>query len=130
MSQALLEQVAAWGAGIIALATSIAVLVRRLSRDRTEMTKDRVESTFVETLQTERDEAIATARDAQRERQIAGEAIARLAAHNEFLRRENLRLQREFASYKRLMAKLFPDSQQFLATDWQQTTPPPPEPPA
>ncbi len=115
----LLEAIAGWGAAGVGLVGSAALLRRRLSRDRTEMTKDRVESKFVERLIDDRDAAIAEAREASHARQIATEAIARLTAQNEHQAGEISRLRVEFAAFKRMMLRMYPEALQFVGSDFQ-----------
>ena len=81
-ANSLLQHVAAWSAAGLGLAGSAALLRRRLSRDRTAISKDKVEMTFVEQLVKERDSALAEWRSAILARQADSEAIARLTAQN------------------------------------------------
>lgn len=82
------------------------------------MTKDRTESKFVELLLAERDEALDEARDAMRARHADAEAIARLSAQNEHQAREIARLTADFASFKRMMIRVYPEMRQFLSSDF------------
>jgi hypothetical protein len=115
----LLQTIAGWTAAGIGLAGSAALLRRRLSRDRTEMTKDRAESNLVELLLRERDEAQKIAREAQSARHAAAEAVARLMAKTESQAAEIARLQREFTAFKRMLARVYPDTRLFLGSDFQ-----------
>ena len=125
MDTGLTNQVAGWTAAATAAIGAVggaAMLRRKLSRDRTEMTKDRVESEFVTLLLRERDEAIASAREAWRVRQADAESIARLASQNTFQQQEIERLKGEFAAFKRLIARLYPNTRSFLESDFPQPT--------
>ena len=117
-SSSLLQQVAGWSAAGLGLAGSAALLRRRLSRDRTAMTKDKVEMTFVDQLVKERDSALAEWRMAILARQADSEAIARLSAQNAHQAGEISRLQLEFATFKRMLARLYPEARQFLGSDY------------
>lgn len=61
---------------------------RKTSRDSTEITKDRAEENLVKTLATERDKAMADAREAWARRTQDAEQIARLYLENEYLKRD------------------------------------------
>lgn len=120
-----LQTIAGWGAGLIALVSSGALLRRKLSRDHTEMTKDRAESTLIGVLLHERDAAQAAMREAQtamreawRERHADGEAIARLTSENKHQAEEIARLAAEIASLKRVLGRLYPDTRQFLDSNY------------
>jgi hypothetical protein len=115
----LLQTVAAWGAAGIGLAGSATFLRRRLSRDRTEMTKDRVEGDLVQLLLRERDEAQKVAREALSARHAASEAVARLMAKTEAQASEIARLQREFTAFKRMLVRVYPETRLFLGSDFQ-----------
>ena len=121
----LLQQVAGWGAGIVALVSSGALLRRKLSRDHVELTKDRAESAIVNLLLKERDEGQVAVRDAQanmreawKERHADAEAIARLTAENAYQAAEIARLSAEMESFKRVLARLYPDTRQFLDSNY------------
>lgn len=96
------------------------------------MTKDRVESEFVVLLLSERDEALASAREAWRVRQVDAESIARLTSQNAYQQSEIERLKTEFSSFKRLVARLYPATRVFLESEFQEPDltplgdPPPP----
>ena len=118
----LAQTIAAWTAAVtagIGVLGGAALLRRRLSRDKTEMTKDRIESQFVTLLLRERDEALASAREAWRVRQVDVESIARLMSQNNYQQAEIERLKAEFASFKRLIARLYPATRAFLESDFQ-----------
>lgn len=117
-TSSLIQTIATWGGGAAGLVGTVALLRRRLSRDSTEMTKDRAESTIVELLLKERDEAIADARDAWAARAANTEAIARLTAQNAHQAMEIQRLTREMATFRRMLGRLYPDTRQFLGTDF------------
>lgn len=103
-------------AGVGGLVAAATVLRRRLSRDATEMTKDRAESRFVEVLLRERDEAIAEAREAMRARQANVEDIARLTAENAHQEREIARLTTEFAALKKMLMRVVPETRRYLSS--------------
>ena len=106
----------AGGAGLLSVAL---MLRRRWSRDSTEITKDRAEAQIILTAMAERDEARADARAAWLAHQADAEAIARLSAQNEHQAREIARLTTEFASFKRMLARIYPETRQFLVSDFQ-----------
>lgn len=117
----LTQQIVGWTAAAtaaIGAAGGAIALRRRLSRDRTEMTKDRVESEFVVLLLKERDEALANAREAWRVRQVDAESIARLTSQNLYQQQEIERLKGEFGAFKRLIARLYPATRPFLESDF------------
>lgn len=116
------QSVATVCAGVVGLGASVALLRRRLSRDKAEMVKDRVESGYVELLLKERDAANADWRDAWRVRQKDTEVIARLAAQNEHLTAEISRLREEIGSFKRLVLRLHPDMRAFLVSSYPPLT--------
>jgi Spy/CpxP family protein refolding chaperone len=121
----LMQQIAGWsaaGAAGVGLAGSAALLRRRLSRDKTEIVKDRAADRILKTAMAERDEARAEARAIWIARAEDSAAIARLTAQNEHQAAEIARLELEFESYKRMLARLSPESRQFLGTDF---APPP-----
>lgn len=107
---------------MLGLGGGAAFLRRRLSRDRTEMTKDRTESRFVELLLEERDRALASAKEAWKGAQMSSEAIARLGAQNAHQAGEIDRLVRELERLKRTVMRLYPETREFLATDFQPLT--------
>lgn len=113
-----LQNIAGWGAAGVGLAGSLALLRRRISRDQTEMTKDRTESNFVERLFADRDLAMTEAREAWRACRADTEAIARLTSQNEHQAREISRLTVEFAAFKRMIVRLHPDMRPFLGSDF------------
>lgn len=118
-----LQTLAGWSAAGVGFAGSLALLRRRLSHDQTERTKDRTEGLFVERLLQDRDTAIAENREAVMARQRDAEAIARLTVQNEHQEREISRLTIEFAAFKRLLARLYPDTRQFLGSDFSPLIP-------
>ena len=133
MEAGLTQQVIGWTAAataVIGAAGGAAVLRRRLSKDRTEMTKDRVESEFVVLLLRERDEALASAHEAWRVRQVDAESIARLTSQNIYQQQEIERLKQEFAAFKRLIARMYPATRSFLESDFSRPTDMAPETPA
>ena len=97
------------------------------------MTKDRVESEFVVLLLKERDAAMDSAREAWSARQLDAESIARLKAQNDHQQLEIERLKQEFSAFKRLIARLYPNTRVFLESDFGMTDlgpsdePPPPK---
>lgn len=130
MEQELLKALAAWSAAGAGLVGATAVLARRLSRDRTEMVKDRAESRFVEQMHADRAEAMQAWREAAAARKADAEAIARLTAENESQARDLARLAAEFAAFKRLVSRHAPELTRYLASDFQRLTPNmPPLPP-
>jgi molecular chaperone GrpE (heat shock protein) len=112
------QAIFAFIAGALGLAGSAALLRRRLSRDETEMTKDRVESKFVAQLLEDRDDAVQRAREASQGRQADREEIARLGAQNAHQAAEIARLTQEFAAFKRMLVRLYPETRQFLTSDF------------
>lgn len=123
MDSDLTARVAAWAGSITAAvgaAGGVALLRRRLSRDKTEMTKDRVEGEFVQLLLKERDEALERARDAWRVRQVDVESIARLTSQNAFQQGEIERLKAEMTALKRTVTRLYPTTRNFLESDYQE----------
>lgn len=108
------SELSAWGTaiGIIVGAliggiSASALLRRRLSRDRTEIAKDKVESRFVDRLLEEHDT-----------RRKDAEAIARLTAENRHQAHEILRLQQEFAAFRRLIFRRSPELARLYASDF------------
>lgn len=118
----MLQQFAGWGAAVLTAVGGGALLRRRLSRDRTEITKDRVENDFLVVLLKERDQALADAREVLREREADAESIARLNMQNQFQQREIDRLQSEFERFKKLIGRLYPTTRVFLESDFQPPT--------
>jgi hypothetical protein len=108
------------GAGLLG---TVLMLRRRLSRDSTEMTKDRAEAHIIQTALLERDAARAEARAAWAEHQADAEAIARLTAQNVHQAKEIERLTAEFRAFKRMLARVFPETREFLISDFQPLTP-------
>ena len=117
----MLQQVAGWTAAVLTAVGGGALLRRRLSRDRTEMTRDRVESEFLLLLLKERDQALATAREAWRQREADAQSIAQLASQNAFQQAEIDRLHDEFKQFKRTIARMYPTTRPFLESDFQPT---------
>ena len=133
-----LETIAKWGAGAIGLGGVGALMRRRLSRDNTEVAKDRAEAQFVTQLMQERDRAQQQARDAQAaasaalaDRQDDAAVIGRLRAENEYLIKEIARLDDELQSFKRRVARLYPITRPFAQSDYvpPELTPEPIPPP-
>lgn len=121
MDAGLTQQVVGWTAAataVIGAAGGAALLRRRLSRDNTEMTKDRVEGQFFGQLLKERDDALADAREAWRVRQVDVESIARLTSQNLYQQQEIERLRDEFSSFKRLIVRLYPTTRAFLESEF------------
>jgi hypothetical protein len=112
------------GAAIGAAGTAITgalLLRRRLSRDNTEIVKDRAEADIVARLVIERDAAVAEAERVRRQHTSDAEAIARLTSENQALAREAERL---LSSIRKMMRGLSPEVQRVLATDFQPLGPP------
>lgn len=65
---------------------------RRMSRDTTEIVKDRAEANLVQTLREERDRAMNEARDAWARRTTDAQRIAGLEAENRYLKQDVDRL--------------------------------------
>lgn len=118
--------VGAGGAGALGLVGSAALVRRRLSRDRTEIVKDRVEGDYVERLLKDRDAALLEAREAWRVRQVDVESIARLTSQNLYQAQEIARLGVEMAAFKRLLIRLYPDTRELLDSTWGAMAPAPP----
>ena len=114
-----LQLIFAAAASVLGLSASVAVFRRRLSRDKTEMTKDRTESCFVELLLQERDSALASSREAWKGAQMSSEAIARLTEQNAHQACEIARLTREMDRLKRTVMRMYPDTRDFLDSDPQ-----------
>ena len=121
MDDVILQQVAGWGAAVLTAVGGGALLRRRLSRDRTEMTRDHVESEFLLLLLKERDQALASAREAWRQREEDAQSIARLSSQTAFQQAEIDRLHAEFDHFKRTIVRLYPTTRQFLESDFQPT---------
>jgi molecular chaperone GrpE (heat shock protein) len=119
---AILQQVAGWSAAVLTAVGGGALLRRRLSRDRTEITKDRVESEFLVLLLKERDQAFASAREAWRQREEDAQSIARLTSQTAFQQAEIDRLHAEFQRFKRMIARLYPTTRPFLESDFSPPT--------
>lgn len=86
-----------------AIGGALAIFVsfrRRLSRDNTEVAKDRAETNLVQTLREERDKAMADAREAWDRRTKDAQAIAKLTTENEYLKRDMQRLEGEVQELK------------------------------
>jgi MFS superfamily sulfate permease-like transporter len=110
--------VATWGAVIAGVATSLALFARRVSRDRTEIAKDRAEQTSLAKLLAERDTAITESREFWRLRQLDGASIARLENRCANQQREIKRLQLEFASFRRMVVRAYPEIERWLESDF------------
>jgi hypothetical protein len=119
---AVLQQVAGWSGAVLTAVGGAALLRRRLSRDRTEITKDRVENDFLVLLLKERDQAIAGSHEAWRQREVDAESIARLSSQNTFQQQEIDRLHADFEKFKRLIARLYPTTRNFFESDFQVPT--------
>lgn len=132
----LLQSIAAGGGAVAALAGGAALVRRRLSRDSTEMVKDRAESDvvarlerMVEAANTQAAGATAQA-TADREHRIANaQMIARLSAENDYLRRDLERVSAErdesrshldtlTGGVRRMVRDLPPAAQREVATDF------------
>ena len=111
-------ELSAAGAAGVGVAGSVALLRRRLSRDKSEMVKDRAEDQILQTALVERDEARAETRAIWLARADDVAACARLTAQNEHQAAEIARLELEFSAQKRMLARLFPEARQFLGTDF------------
>lgn len=114
----LLETVASWGAAAVAFIGSAALLRRRLSKDRTEIAKDTAEANFVQRLLIERDAAQADAREAWRARQVDAETIARLVSQSAGQAKDIKRMIETFAAFQRKIGRMYPETREFLDTDW------------
>lgn len=114
-----LQQAAGWTGAVLTAVGGAALLRRRLSRDRTEITKDQVENDYLVRLLQERDDALANAQAAWRAHEADAESIARLTSQNTFQQLEIDRLHLEFDQFKRVIARLYPATRQFLESDFQ-----------
>lgn len=103
------------GGAVSAFLATVLVLRRRLSRDSTEITKDRAEASLISRLQGERDQAREEARQAREQRTGDAQAIARLTAENEHLRGD---VERMTTDIRRLVRGLSREARQVLATDF------------
>jgi hypothetical protein len=130
MLDTLTQQIAGIAGAVTAAVGGLAVMRRRLSRDRTEMTKDRVESDFFKVLLKERDEALAQAREAWLARRVDAESIAKLTAQNSYQQAEIERLKHDFAAFKRLIVRLSPSLRPFMESEFGIPTDLKPEVPA
>lgn len=104
--------------GLVTVGGSVAVLRRRVSKDNTEIHKDKTEAEFVTRLLAERDEAIERAEEASKNRDSDRSAIARLEEQNRGQAREIERLQKEFEAFKRVTLRLYPNTRAFLQSDF------------
>ena len=120
-----MQLIVATALSMLGLGGGAAFLRRRLSRDSTEMTKDRTESKFVELLLADRDAAMASSREAWKTAQASAEAIARLVAENLHQTNEIHRLVDEFGAFKRMLIRLYPETRQFLSSDYPPLSPDP-----
>ena len=120
-----MQLIVATALSMLGLGGGAAFLRRRLSRDSTEMTKDRTESKFVELLLADRDAAMASSREAWKTAQASAEAIARLVAENLHQTNEIHRLVDEFGAFKRMLIRLYPETRQFLSSDYPPLLPDP-----
>lgn len=119
----LMQTIAGVGAAGIGLAGSAALLRRRLSRDKTEMVKDRAESTIVELLLKERDQARDEAQTALKTHHDDAQTIARLTVDSTYQSAEIARLVIEFAAYKRLMVRMYPETRTFIVSEFSDLDP-------
>lgn len=115
----LLQTIAAWGAAGAGGIGTLALLRRRLSRDRTEVTKDAAEAEFVQLLLDERNRAITDGRAARAAHEENVRLIARLTAQNEYLSREVVRQREELGAFRRMVLRLAPETLRFLQSDRQ-----------
>jgi seryl-tRNA synthetase len=104
-----------------ALIGAVTLLRRRLSRDNTEVVKDRAEADIVARLVIERDAAITEAQRVREQRTSDAQTIARLVAENEAQAREVIRL---LASIRKMVRGLPPEVQKVLVTDFMPLGPP------
>ena len=107
--------------GAAACLGAFAALRRRMSRDRTEIVKDRAEADIVARLVIERDAAVTEAKRVMSQRVADAETIARLVAENEDLNREVHRL---LGSIRKMVRELPPEMRRVMATDFQPLGPP------
>lgn len=95
---------------ISAVAGFVATLLyfrRKVSRDSTEITKDKAESNLVQTLRDERNEAMNAAREAWDRRTTDAEEIAGLRKENEYLKRDVAKLTTQVDELKAQLAVVF-----------------------
>lgn len=118
MDTTLLQSAGAMAGGGVALIGALTILVRRLSRDRNELTKDRVELDYLAQLLKERNDALMAARDALRERYDDSKVVARLTVENEFQAKELARLADDFAHFKRQLGRMYPQTRRFVESDF------------
>lgn len=111
------------GAGLLG---SVLMLRRRWSRDRTEITRDRVSDDVLVTVQAERQEARADAaaaradaRKAWAAHQALAETVAKLTARAEQQDRELERVRKEFGAFKRMVLRRYPELGEFMVSDFQ-----------
>ena len=130
---ALIPNVGGLLVGLAGAATTAMVLRRRYSRDETAMLADREAGGLLVTVRAERDAAVAgeriaaaAERQAYATRAVDMQAIARLEAMNAHQAHDIARLKEEFQAFRRLILRLYPDAEQFMASqvaDFEDTRP-------
>jgi len=95
---------------------ALMIMRRRLSRDGSEIAKDRAEVNLVATLQSERDAALAAERSALAAHTDDARSIERLTASNEYLTRELARATKDLVRLRGLVARLAPQAAPFMAS--------------
>jgi len=130
-----LTTLAGWAVATLGIGGAGLAVRSRMSRDSTQRRKDRVESEFVGLLLKERDGAREEARLAREERQREldrlkderkrdAELVARLRADNAHQEAEIQRLIREMDSFRRRVARMFPETREFVQTNVADLSPP------
>lgn len=103
-------------------AATLGVMAPYVMYLRRKLRNDTAEADMLAILKAERDEARAAEKVATASAQHAAENAARLQAVNNHQAEEIERLAREFAAFKRLIQRLYPDTREFLDSNFQ---PPP-----
>jgi len=130
-----LTTLAGWAVATLGIGGAGLAVRSRMSRDSTQRRKDRAESEFVGLLLKERDGAREEARLAREERQREldrmnnerkrdAEQMARLRAEHVYMEEEIKRLNRESDSFRRRVARMFPETREFVHSNVADLSPP------
>lgn len=109
-----LQTITNWAGAIVAGVGGLALLVRRLSRDGTELVKDGIERDVVGRLIKERDDARAELTSAIAAQRQCAALLAGVTAERASLAREIQDMKDDFQRFQRKIGRMYPETREFL----------------
>lgn len=116
-------ELGAWSTAIAGAIAAFALIRRKWSSDAAAISKDRLESRFLDNAIDERNEALRAVRELLGARQVDAETMATLRGQLRNVETERMRDRMEFDAFKRRVLRAFPEARAFAESAFQPLPP-------